>query len=46
MSDGLSRCSKIISKLLGLGLGLVFDGSQESDSDSCVVNNVFDVRKE
>ena len=24
----------------------IFDGSQESDSDSCVVNNFLDVRKE
>ena len=24
----------------------IFDGLQESDSDSCVLNNFFDVRKE
>ena len=24
----------------------IFDGSQEADSDSCVLNNFFDVRKE
>ena len=24
----------------------VFDGSQEADSDSCVLNNFFDVREE
>ena len=24
----------------------IFDGSQEADSDSCVLNNFIDVRKE
>ena len=24
----------------------IFDGSKEADSDSCVLNNFFDVRKE
>ena len=24
----------------------IFDGSQEADSDSCVLDNFFDVRKE